>query len=242
MAGITKKHSGNGAAKSEPAVCGKCGGYGYVVGDDGRAHRCDCGLIAQENESRRAMASGIPPKFWSKDFSNFAARDASRKAIVKAARSYASSFTQDEEEGLMLRGMPGSGKTHIAVSILKEVIRRGFQGYYANFNDLLSRLRDTYNQSSHQTEEQLLSLLENADLVVLDDVGAESISEWVRDRLYLIINRRYESARATIITTNCDEAELEARIGPRTASRLYEMCSSNFPPFPNQDYRKANLR
>lgn len=222
--------------------CPKCDGYGYLVGEDGVAHSCDCGL----NERVRALAgyerSGVPPKFSSKAFENFVAKDKLRKEILKNARSYAIGFSAEEPEGLMLRGRPGSGKTHIAVAILREVISRGYRGCYANFNDLLSRLRDTYNSGARETEGALLAEIDEAELLVLDDVGAESVSDWVRDRLYLIINRRYENARATIITTNCDEAELESRIGPRTASRLYEMCEMKFPVFPEQDWRKANMR
>ena len=111
-------------------------------------------------------------------------------------------------------------------------------GHYSNFNDLLSRIRDSYRPGAPgESEGELLSRIDEVDLLVLDDVGAEATTEWVQDRLYLIINRRYESAKATIITTNCDEGELSAKVGPRTASRLYEMCNQAFPQFPDQDYR-----
>lgn len=186
----------------------------------------------------------IPQRYAGKTFDTFriGKGDRQRAAILESADGYARSFAQGESSGLILRGMPGSGKTHIAISILREVIGRGFSGRYWNFNDLLTRLRDTYREQSLLSEEELLTPADEADLIVLDDVGAENASEWVRDRLYLIVNRRYESAKATIITTNLDEAELEARVGARIVSRLCEMCDVKFPPFPAQDWRKANMK
>lgn len=230
------------AAKDE--TCPKCSGYGWVIGEDGAARRCDCGIATRSRSGRLVDAANIPTRFQAKDFTNFRAErgDRERAAILDFAKRYAAGFSEGEDVGLILRGIPGCGKTHIAVAILRAVMERGFSGNYANFTDLLSRLRDSYNNGSREVEGELLGQIDEVDLLVLDDVGAESTSDWVRDRLYLIINRRYENARATIVTTNCDEAELEARIGPRTASRLYEMCSGDFPPFPRQDYRKANMK
>lgn len=230
------------AAKEE--LCPKCSGYGWVIGEDGAARRCDCGISGRSRSARLFEAANIPLRFRGKSFANYHAErgDRERAAVLDFAKRYAAGFSEGEDVGLILRGIPGSGKTHIAVAILHAVMERGFSGSYANFTDLLSRLRDSYNAGAREVEGELLRQVDDVDLLVLDDVGAESTSDWVRDRLYLIINRRYENARATIVTTNCDEAELEARIGPRTASRLYEMCSGDFPTFPRQDYRKANMK
>ncbi len=237
-----KPASGSTAAS---AVCERCGGYGYYLDEGNIARPCDCGMYEQVvRRGSRVRNSGIPVRFMDKELDTFQHQkgDRTRAQIVQAARAYARSFRKDESEGLLLRGKPGSGKTHIAVGILKEVLRRGFTGHYTNFNDLLSRLRDSYNRGSLESEAELLAEMEESDLLVLDDVGAESATNWVRDRLYLIVNRRYESARALLVTTNCGEEQLRAHVGERTASRLYEMCSQDFPLFPDQDYRLANLR
>lgn len=228
-----------------PAACPRCSGYGYVIDEaTNTASRCDCGLTESIEGRRRMATSNIPPKFSMKDLRNYEVRagDIERKKVRDSAFAYASSFDSEESPGLLLRGGTGSGKTHVAVAIMKEAMRRGYSAHYANFSDLLSRIRDSYHENSKESEGALLALIDSVDLLVLDDVGAENTTDWVRDRLYLIINRRYENARPVIITTNCEEAELEARIGPRTASRLYEMCSMPFPPFPRQDYRKAMMR
>ncbi|MEO8376556.1 MAG: ATP-binding protein [Candidatus Sumerlaeota bacterium] len=224
-------------------VCDKCHGAGYVV-KDGVAHRCDCGIMEAFEGRVRVGSAEVPRRFATKDFTNFKAekKDRDRGTVLETAKAYANTFNGGESEGLLLRGITGCGKTHIAIAILKEVIRRGYSGYYANFNDLLSRIRDSYNADSGASEAELLDAVDSAQLLVLDDVGAESTTDWVRDRLYLIVNRRYENALPTIITTNCDEAELQARVGPRIVSRLYEMCSFDFPPFPKQDFRRAQMK
>ncbi len=238
----TMNSSQEDSANLDGQECPLCSGYGYMI-NEGEAVPCTCGLLASKEIQENARSAGLPRRFAKKSLATYKAakNDRTRQHILKAAQSYSTAFSKGEEQGLLLRGKPGSGKTHVAVGILKEVIRRGYSAHYANFNDLLSRIRDSYREGSSQTEGELLSLVDYVDLLVLDDVGAEVTTDWVRDRLYLIINRRYENAKATIITTNCNEEELEERIGMRTASRLYEMCSSDFPPFPEQDYRKAHL-
>ncbi len=132
--------------------------------------------------------------------------------------------------------------THLAVAVLCEVIRRGHTGRFWNFQDLLARLRESYNNPQSETEAEILESIAHADLVVLDDLGSENTTDWVRDRLYLIVNRRYESEKPMVITTNCSESELDQRIGQRTASRFYEMCGLPFPNFPDSDWRRAQMR
>lgn len=231
------------APPEAPAECPQCFGYGYIL-DSNPSQVCPCGIKARREVMARRTAAGIPPRFQEKSLANFRAPrgDREREAIRSVADSYARSFHPEESPGFVLRGITGCGKTHIAVGILRGVLERGFSGYYCNFVDLLANIRASYDPDHPDSEDSLLEPLEKVDLLVLDDVGAESATDWVRDRLYLIINRRYEFKRPTVITTNCDEAELNARIGPRTASRLREMCTDDFPAFPRQDYRKAAMK
>lgn len=224
-------------------TCPRCQGVGFYIDDTNTTRRCDCGVLEERGRRDRLAQAAIPKRFADKGFDNFRVPkgDKLRAEVLRSAHAWAQSFTPSEQ-GLMLRGSPGSGKTHIAVAILRAVLDRGYSGIYWNFSDLLERIRNTFGGGSDTTQEELLGPMESLDLLVLDDVGAESTSDWVRDRLYLIINRRYEAARPLVITTNCSEAELAARVGPRTASRLYEICAESFPPFPKEDWRQANFR
>lgn len=229
------------ASAAPPAVCPRCDGYGLAIDAEGAAAPCDCGVYGDRAASLRLRLAGIPARFAGKTFRNFEAKTKAYRDVLDSARAYAEGFDRTYD-GLLMRGRTGSGKTHLAVAILHEAIRRGYTGHYCNFSDLLARIRDTYGDGAGVSEGDLLAPIEQADLLVLDDLGAESTTDWVRDRLYLIVNRRYEGNRPAIITTNCSEEELDRRIGPRTASRLYEMCGITFPPFPDADWRRANLK
>lgn len=202
---------------------------------------CDCGALDQIEANTRVDQARIPKRFENRTFQSFRTNDPMREALKQASMSYSKSFSEREDRGLILRGVTGAGKTHLAIAILRAVIDRGFSGLYYNVNDLLSELRSSYSANTDLTEGNLLEDVNKADLLVFDDLGAESPTDWVCDRLYLIINRRYEVARPTIITTNCSDGELRDRLGNRIASRLYEMCMP-IGDFPREDYRFSNLR
>ena len=138
-------------------------------------------------------------------------------------------------------GPVGCGKSHLAVAILREIIAKGYSGLYYNSPDLLRDIRATFDEGRDVTEEDLLDEVTTTDLLVFDDVGAERSTEFVLDRFYLIINKRYEACKPVIVTTNLDHEELEERLGTRILSRLLEMCNL-FGPFPEEDWRRKNLR
>jgi DNA replication protein DnaC len=173
-------------------------------------------------------------------------RSPERRHIRECAENFVKSFTphtldpdQISKNGLLLIGPVGSGKTHIAVAILREVIERGFTGRYWNIVDLLDELRASYDPSSPASAWEILEEIEGADLLVLDDLGAEAPTGWVHDRLYQIINRRYEDNRPTIVTTNLELRDLAEQIGARITSRLCEMCMH--VNFPDVDWRRERM-
>lgn len=231
-----------GAPANEPAACPECQGYGYVVDAHNVARPCGCGLQDNLAFRRRLESAGIPNRFLGKGFKEFKTSSTELKQVCRTAASYAEGFDCTVHDGIMMRGRTGCGKTHLAVAVLFEVIRRGHTGRFWNFQDLLARLRESYNNPHSETEGEILESIAHADLVVLDDLGSENTTDWVRDRLYLIVNRRYESEKPMVITTNCSESELDQRIGQRTASRFYEMCGLPFPNFPESDWRRAQMR
>jgi DNA replication protein DnaC len=99
-------------------------------------------------------------------------------------------------------------------------------------------LRDTYDDGSAYTLTDLVDRLCAVELLHVDDVGAEQTSPWVLEQLYTIVNTRYEDGRAMVLTTNLGAEELERQIGPRTVSRIHEMCGTPLPMF-GEDHRKG---
>ena len=224
-----------------PERCEKCEGLGYVMTERG-AIQCQC---VRERLLMSAFRSArIPRKFLNKSLENFQAKKSRQREIIVGAGQFVQTFRGRDAEhpgkGLLLIGREGTGKTHVAVGILKEIIRRGFTGLYWNVPELFLELRRLMNDDVDRTEADLFDEAANADLLVLDDLGAERVSDYVVDRLYVLINGRYENDTATIITTNRTVEELRAQIGPRIASRICEMCVQM--EFPQGDYRLMNLK
>lgn len=191
----------------------------------------------------RIEAARIPERFRLKTFETFKInRDKNRSKVLQMARDYVDAFNFNDHppEGLILKGEVGSGKTHIALAILQAIVRKGYSGLFYNMPDLLMAIRETYEQHSSTTEHELLDTLAAPDLLLLDDLGAEKPAEWVTDRLYLIVNRRYEQNKPLLITTNNDMTELARKLNDRIVSRLCEItiyCDN----FPNKDYRKEHM-
>jgi DNA replication protein DnaC len=134
--------------------------------------------------------------------------------------------------GLLFMGTCGVGKTHLAVALLKEVIRKtSDRGLFYDFRDLLREIQGSWNSVSQTSELEVLRPVLDSRILVLDELGANKPTDWVRDTVSHIINCRYNDKRLTVFTSNYlddpskpGEETLTDRIGMRLRSRLYEMC------------------
>jgi len=224
--------------------CAICNGTGWKpVEVDGvrRVERCDCWRAGVA--SRLMHEARIPPMYARCTLDNFYEyeNDGLREAL-KHARKFVDSFPA-VAKGLCLIGPPGIGKTHIAVGALREcILRTSTRGMFYDVRELLKTIRSTYNPVVRTAEMDVLRPVMEAELLVLDDLGAEKPSEWVEETMNLIVNTRYNERRPTIFTSNYEDVpeegelnSLHVRVGFRLHSRLREMCE--FLEYDGPDYR-----
>ncbi len=173
------------------------------------------------------QTSMITPRFKTRTFVNFKVDESNRKAWESALN-----FKVDcEGTGLLFFGSYGIGKTHLAAAIVNRLIGQ-IRVLYISCPDLLNEIRETLHTKGSSSR---LIMAKTVDLLVLDDIGAEKPSEWVRETLFILINHRYEHLLPTIFTTNCSLDELEQRLGGRISSRIAEM--SRCIKFGGNDWR-----
>ena len=136
-------------------------------------------------------------------------------------------------------GDVGTGKTTLAMLVSKAAVEAGRTVAIYSLPRLLARIRRTYDaEAGEQSYSEFFERLTAVDLLHIDDLGAEKRSDWVLEQLYAIVNERYEAQRSMVVTTNLDQAALEEQIGPRTVSRLVEICGDPLPLF-GEDMRYA---
>ncbi len=225
-----------------PGVCPLCKGFGVLEAPDGRtlvACRCREG---KEREARR-RAARIPERYRNCGLTNFNELTDSQRAAKAVARRFVREWPA-VDRGLLVVGPVGVGKTHLAVAVLAELVDTvGVRGVFCDFTDLLARIQATFSRGSDESEDEILATYREADLLVLDELGARRPTDWARDVLYGLLNTRYNRKRITLLTTNYGDAPekpggetLELRVGTAVRSRLAEMCQ--LIPLTGPDYRR----
>lgn len=181
---------------------------------------------------------GVPKRYLDCTLDSFRAIDISRKRVLRIIREYTEKRASNGE-GLFLTGGNGTGKTHLAIAVMRELILGDHLNcYFIKLPELLLDIRERIRGG--ESEKEVIREYKNYDYLFLDELGVEKVSEWVLQDLYLILDGRSGALKPTIITSNLGLEEIEEHIGSRFVSRIVEMCKSVVMEF--EDWRKLSRR
>lgn len=226
-------------------ICGRCkqkirfvrffNQYSPTPGIEERWEQCGCDVLdymeqqqainRQKNEGRKFDAfnqnSLISPQLKNATFKTFKTENEEFQHVAREVHSFVTEWKPGKS--ILIYGTFGTGKSHLGVSASKLAINNGLTSLFISVPKLFSKLKETYNKKSETTEDQLITMINEVDLLILDDLGAEAGSEeWCQDKLFLILDGR--QGKKTIYTTNLDAATLERKIGGRNYDRMsYEL-------------------
>lgn len=210
------------------ASCSRCSGTGweFIEGEGVRA----CSCRTSQHLDALTNAARIPKRYRDCDLENYFALNESQQLALMFAQRVVDEYPA-LEFGLLILGPCGVGKTHLVVAILKGLLRKGISCLFADFRDLLKEIQESYNPISQTSELRVLSPIYDAEVLVLDELGANKPTAWVQETMTQIINNRYNEKKVTIFTSNYPDAavasgeeSLTDRVGVRLRSRLFEMC------------------
>lgn len=229
--------------------CPLCGDSGWIVTEReglSGADRCQCAL--RKRTQKLVANAGIPANYTRAAIDNFllpSDNPVARTAmglVMTQVRAFVREFPATDKPGLLFVGPTGTGKTHLAVAALRELMGKGFQGLFFDYQNLLEKIRSSYNETSGASDREAYRSALEADILLLDDLGAHRVTDWVEDTVTSIITYRCNHRKPLIATTNLRDPDagdrrevglqrdiegpgyLEQRIGMRARSRLFEMC------------------
>ncbi len=225
-------------------ACPLCKGTGWQqVEKEGIPGVVRCQCLKESRADRILAAARIPERYAHCDLEVFELGPQLTTRSIEQSKMAAERFVDEyplsPPIGLLFIGKPGVGKTHLAVGIIKRLMReKSVECLFRTFPELLKEIQNSYNPISKTSELSLLAPVLETEVLVLDELGAQSPSTWVQDTVGYILNYRYNENKVTILTTNfTDQVEgrharkgaadsLIERIGDRMRSRLYEMCKT----------------
>jgi DNA replication protein DnaC len=210
--------------------------------------------------------ANIPPNYQQASLDNFqmpADNPVGRQGlgtVLMQVRSFTREFPAANRPGLLLVGEPGTGKTHLAVAAMRTLLDKGHECLFFDYQNLLDRIRSGYDAASGAADREAYRAVLDVEVLLLDDLGAHRVTDWVEDTVTAIITHRCNQKKPLIATTNLTdddrgkefampggdkksirERTLAEMIGTRARSRLDEMCRVVHMPAV-EDYRMKRVR
>jgi DNA replication protein DnaC len=211
---------------------GVCDGSGWIVADDEDVARpCECRAKRTNRAMSNRIGTGIPKRYRGVSFERKPIADLD-PMVLRPVQDYVRRIDDQLEagRGLWFSGDVGTGKTSLAMLVSKAALEAGHSVAIYSVPRLLAEIKETFDRDSSGSYMQLFRRLVSVDLLHLDDLGAERPTEWVLEQLYSIVNERWQDQSSIVVTTNLHGLdELREQVGPRTVSRLREICDDPLP-------------
>jgi len=250
------------------SICPICGGTGFVIVEGinlSGAKPCNCRSTGRA--VRLEGRASIPPLYANASFDNFSVPGVENPVarreltgVLLTIKNFVRDFKNESRPGLLLIGEPGTGKTHLAVAALRQIVERGFEGLFCDYQTLLNSIKAGYDPASGSSDKEAYRTALESEVLLLDDLGAHRVTDWVEDTVTSIITYRCNNRKPLIATTNLPDADagsalydksalgrpeyrltLGDRVGARARSRLFEMCTVVKMPLV-EDYRLRKAR
>lgn len=174
---------------------------------------------------RKIGEAGIPERFRDRRLSSYVATLDGQKRALAFAQGYAAGFGEIRKTGrsALFIGLPGTGKTHLAVGIGLEIMEHhGAAVLFTTVMRAVRRVKDTWGRGSDESESEAIAALVFPDLLILDEVGVQFGSDTEKLLLFDILNERYERRRPTVLMSNLTQDEVTDYLGERVFDRLRE--------------------
>ncbi len=195
--------------------------------------------IKESRINRLLSGSLIPPRYLTRTFDNYRADSEGQKRALKAVQSYAEDFSEHSKSGagIVMAGKPGTGKTHLACALANDLINRLQKNpVFIPASKMIRKIRETYRRDSERTEQEMINLFRDADLLIIDEVGIQRGTEAEEHLLFEIINERNSYFNPTILISNLNAADIKTYIGERAMDRMRE-GGGKFISFDWESYR-----
>lgn len=235
--------------------CEMCGKEQKLIGDTYKYYDYNCDCLGENYCRERNIregkdkikwikglkrSSGIGERFFNKIFTNYKGNEKVSNECRKWVKNYSENYKSGK--GLFLTGNVGTGKTHLLAAIIDYIARvkkRLTLNFivYRNTTSMLNEIRNSYENKDFK---EVIGNFKNCDLLMIDDLGAEKITDWVLDIFFEIIDYRYSELKPIIIASNLTDLEIKQKLDERIMSRIYEMCKGL--KLTGKDYRLEKLK
>lgn len=177
-----------------------------------------------EGWQRQIGQSGIPERFHNRSLNTFKAENDGQRHALSFATGFADSFGHGPKtgRGAIFIGMPGTGKTHLAVGIGMHLMRQGRPVLFLTVMRAIRRIKDTWSRGAEESESQAVAALVFPDLLILDEVGVQFGTETEKNLLFDVLNERYERRKSTLLLSNLPLDQVRAYLGERVFDRMRE--------------------